>query len=1408
MMRNNAIPPHVGIKGRINEKFPPLEKVNVCINRALTPFKSQFGSNGRRRVLLNNFNATVSSSPILDRRVTYRHLQGGNTSLIIEDGLEAIHEGVDPRTTHVVAVSAKTASSFQENTQRLRDYIDSNPEIQLQDLAYTTTARRMHHVFRKAYAVQSLQQLTQLMQKDLINASAPKPAPEIRSAIFAFTGQGQQYMGMGRRLLETSSAFQKTIVDCDNICIQQGLPSFKSLLKSDTPDAVSPTQSQLALVSIAIALASLWKSWGIKPTAVIGHSLGEYAALCVADVLSLSDTLYLVGRRAEMMEHKCHPNSHAMAAVKATPSLVQQIIGESGAQSCEMACFNGPTSTVISGELADIGLLGKKLEAQGVKTTVLELPFAFHSAQMDPILGDIRLISRQVKFCEPAVPVASTLLGSVVKAGGVFTPDYLARQTRQPVRFQEALKALKEEALASDESLWLEIGAHPLCLGMVRSTLGLSPTKALPSLKRDENCWSTITHSIANAYNNGGNISWTDYHKEYRKSLKLLELPTYAFDLKNYWLDYKGDWLLTKGSSKEAAVTATQAAFFTTCLQQIESEIFTNNSAMVAFSSDLGETDLNAAVRGHLVNGVALCPSSVYAEIAFTAARYIASRMASNEPVPAMDLSAMEIFRPLIVNAGKTDQVLKVSASRKPNERAVKIIISSRDSTGSREHAQCTIQYGNGAEWIQKWQKNSYLVQSRADQLVQPNRFTQVHRLLKEMVYRQFQTVVTYSEQYHQIEELYMDCELNESVATICFQPNTQHGNFTYSPYWLDTVAHHGGFVLNANVKTPADTVYISHGWESFRIAAPLSEGKSYKSYVRMQPTGSRGVMAGDMYIFDEDKVVVLCKGLKFQQMKRSILHSLLGTNHGSLPANSLLPTPNNRSKSQHKPKPAGTVATLPTRTSGTGFSSVLATIATEVGVHITELTDDANLSDLGVDSLLTIGILEKLRDQTDLALPSSLFVSNPTIGHLKSYFQTTLAAIPSLAIDDEDSDADSSSHSTPQIRYASTAATSALSTPEAEVSEEPTVLQSIIAHEVGIDLTEISPDTSLAEIGVDSLLTISILDAFKTQMGKSLPATFFQDNPTLADAQRALCVPRNTSLSAISLPGQSAVGSIPLKQKHKSKSVLLQGRPVPGKPALFLLPDGAGSLFSYINLPALPSGVAVYGLDSPFHSKPEDYTIPFEEVASIYIEEIRSLQPQGPYMLGGWSLGGIHAYETAFQLIQQGETITNLIMIDSPCPGTLPPLPSPTLNLLEKAGIFQGLSSSSGPISERTRLHFLACVRALESYTINRIPAGKGPGKVTVIWAKDGLLTGTDQTIDDVFGAPAGDDDDPRVKDMEKAKQWLSGKRTSFGPSGWDELTGTEVECHAVGGNHFSMMFPPLVNSPFHRFPEEENPC
>ena len=1306
-------------------------------------------------------------------------LQGGNTSLLIEDAPKTDIRGHDPRSAHVVAISAKTPYSFRQNTQRLLEYLQANPETQLQDLSYTTTARRMHHVIRKAYAVQSIEQLVQSMKKDISSSSEPGATTEHSSGIFLFTGQGSQYLGMGRQLYQTNRAFRKSISESDSICIGQSLPSFEWIVSAEPSEEriPSPSESQLALVAIALALASLWQSWGITPKAVMGHSLGEYAALCVAGVLSISDTLYLVGKRAQMMEQKCVANTHSMLATQSDSESIQQILSSGQMPSCEIACLNGPSSTIVSGSLTDIHSLDEKLKTMGTKTTLLKLPFAFHSVQMDPILEDIRALAQNVQFRKPIIPIASTLLGTLVTDDGIITPDYLTRQARQAVRFQEALQACKAEKIATDDTLWIEVGAHPLCHGMVRSTLGLNPTKALPSLKRDEDCWSTITRSIANAYNSGVKVSWIDYHRDFQGALRLLELPSYAFDLKNYWIQHEGDWSLRKGETTRATAPPPQASFSTTCLQVVENEAFTQDSASVTFSSQLSEPKLNTAVRGHLVSGIGLCPSSVYADVAFTAAWYIASRMTPSDPVPAMDLSSMEVFRPLIVDSSETSQLLKVSATRNPNEQVVNIKISSQDDKGRQEHAHCTVMYGDGHQWMDEWQRNAYLFQSRIDKLTQPGS-PGIHRMLKEMIYKQFQTVVTYSPEYHNIDEIFMDCDLNETAANIRLQSTAGSGEFIYSPYWIDTVAHLAGFILNANVKTPADTVFISHGWQSFRIAAPLSAEKAYRGYVRMQPSSGRGVMAGDVYIFDGDEIVVVCKGIKFQQMKRSTLQSLLGVSPAVTPISKPSAAKPTRPQAVTVRKAAITQRPV------AGFSKVLDTIASEVGVDVSELSDDVKISDVGVDSLLTISILGRLRPETGLDLSSSLFIEHPTIAELRAFFLDKMD-IPQATVDDDDSD-DSSEDDGPG--FSRSQSNSTISTPE-----EPDVvniLMSIIAREVGIEESEIQLSTPFAEIGVDSLLTISILDALKQEIGMNLSANFFHDHPTFADVQKALGT-ASTPQKPLDLPLPRLEQSRPLSQTLRAKSVLLQGRPEKGKPALFLLPDGAGSLFSYISLPSLPSGLPVYGLDSPFHNNPAEYTISFSDVATIYIAAIRAIQPKGPYMLGGWSLGGIHAYETARQLIEQGETISNLIMIDSPCPGTLPPLPAPTLSLLEKAGIFDGLSTSGAPITERTRLHFLGCVRALENYTVTPLPAGKSPGKVTVIWAQEGVLEGREEQGKEYMAATSSGD---LNKDMDKAKEWLTGKRTSFGPSGWDKLTGTEVHCHVVGGNHFSIMFPPKV--------------
>ena len=289
MLQKNIIPPHCGIKGVMNKTFPTdLGKRNI--NIALKTIAFPRPEHGTRRLFLNNFSAA-----------------GGNTALLLEDGPECKLTGtLDPRSMSIITVSAKSLASFKRNVQRLESYIDNNPNVDLSSLSYTTTSRRIHYTYRAAITTADVTHVSAALKA--LKIAPPSPismtSPQIT---FAFTGQGSQYLGIGMHLFNTSKHFRSDLEVFNNLAQSQGFVPFLSLVDSGLKNIkqLSPVAVQLGLVCIQMALVRLWSSWGIKPTCVVGHSLGEYAALNAAGVLSIADTIYLVGERARQMERKC-----------------------------------------------------------------------------------------------------------------------------------------------------------------------------------------------------------------------------------------------------------------------------------------------------------------------------------------------------------------------------------------------------------------------------------------------------------------------------------------------------------------------------------------------------------------------------------------------------------------------------------------------------------------------------------------------------------------------------------------------------------------------------------------------------------------------------------------------------------------------------------------------------------------------------------------------------------------------------------------------------------------------------------------------------------------------------------------------------------------------------------------------
>ena len=607
MLEKNAIPPHVGIKGTLNPKFKDLDKRNVKIALEKTEWPREAGKS--RLAVVNNFSAA-----------------GGNTCMIIEDApIKAIAEP-DTRPVHTVAISAKGKQSLKGNLENMLAYLEANPGVSLPDLSYSTTARRYHHNYRVTATGSSIEQIKRQLSSALASADSHKPIPATGapSVAFAFTGQGATHRWFNLELYHQSAYFRSQIQLLDGLAQGQGFPSFIPVLdgsnvgNKDLPQ--SPVMTQLALCCTEIALAKYWASLGVKPDVVVGHSLGEYAALHVAGVISASEAIFLVGKRAEMLEAQCKAGSHKMLAVRASLEQIAKSV-EGKNTPYEVACINGPKETVLSGPVADINALIPILEADSYKCFSLEVAFAFHSAQTDPILDEFEAIAKSgVLFQAPTVPVISPLLNKVIFDDKTVNGTYLRRSTREPVNFLAALQTAKEIGTIEDDTVFIEIGPHPVSIGFVKSTLAPS-SATVPSLRRDENNFSTLATSLAALHTSGISVDWNEFHNPFEKSLTLLDLPTYAWNEKNHWIQYNGDWALTKGNTFYEAEKAAQAvqrtpelpssvsSLSTSVVQRIIEERFSGSAGTVIMQSDMAHPDFRAAAWGHKMNGCGVVTS-------------------------------------------------------------------------------------------------------------------------------------------------------------------------------------------------------------------------------------------------------------------------------------------------------------------------------------------------------------------------------------------------------------------------------------------------------------------------------------------------------------------------------------------------------------------------------------------------------------------------------------------------------------------------------------------------------------------------------------------------------------------------------------------------------------------------------
>jgi malonyl CoA-acyl carrier protein transacylase len=351
---------------------------------------------------------------------------------------------------------------------------------------------------------------------------------------FLFTGQGSQYVGMGRELYESSAVFRAAMERCDAAWKEETGESLIEVLypgKDEIGQAESRMKraryAQPSLFAFEYALAEMWRSWGIEPRVVLGHSLGEYVAAVIAGIFSAEDGMRLVCARARLMDKLTEVG--AMRSIAATAERVQKAIAGLEKE-VAIGVINGAETVVLSGLAATVERVAKQLEAEGIRTRALEVTHAFHSPLLEPILDEFEACAETVTYHAPQIRIISNLTGKTAQAEQIATARYWREHMRGTVQFDAGLKS----ALATGCQTLLEIGPQPHLKALsVRSDESLEPRVKI-SMRRQRTDWEQMLETLAQLYIEGQTIDWSGFDEGNRRTR--MALPTYPFERQRYWL--------------------------------------------------------------------------------------------------------------------------------------------------------------------------------------------------------------------------------------------------------------------------------------------------------------------------------------------------------------------------------------------------------------------------------------------------------------------------------------------------------------------------------------------------------------------------------------------------------------------------------------------------------------------------------------------------------------------------------------------------------------------------------------------------------------------------------------------------------------------------------------------------------
>ncbi|KAL5360632.1 hypothetical protein BJX96DRAFT_165303 [Aspergillus floccosus] len=989
MMRHRQIPAQASHKS-LNPKIPSFDQHQMAIPRRILPWNAPF-----LLACVNSYGAAGSNSAVMLRQKPSYARPPSPVQL----------------SKYPVCFSAGSLNSLSQYSKMLLAWLKNNkagtrPDL-LASVAFNLADRTNHslpHLF--ATTASTVRELEDKLEETATGAGIVNASSGNKPVVLVFGGQESDFIGLSRDVYQSAKLFRHHLDSINDLLLAAGLGSFYPAIFDSTPVKDLVTLHS-ALFAVQYASARAWMDCGLQVSAVVGHSFGQFTALCISGVLSPRDALKLVAGRASLMQKHWGPEPGSMLFLQADRGTVDGILRsldteERSDRYAEIACHNGPESHVVVGSSAAIEFLQQHVSntphfQRSVRTKKLNVTNGFHSRFTEPLLPHLEALARELEWNQPALHLETT-----DELASNSEPDFalVAEHTRRPVFFQSAIERL---AARFGQSTWIEAGRGSSVISLAKISVPNTQGHAFysPQLSSATNGQDSLADVTLSLWKSGYAAQYWPYHRSQRPEYEYLSLPPIQFEKTRHWLGFTGR------NGREDPVEETSPAEAEETHELLTFVRFQDAARRQAiFKIDPQAERFQQMLAGHVMAGQSLAPASLYFEVVARAALYLEKDTQATMYVPTVD----DLLMRSPIGAGITKRVSLVLTKlddNQPQRPSWSFSITTQDTTVPKaepfEHStgRVSLRKRDDAQAEREFERFETLTGTRRYEEVMSH--PDAEKMQGNHIYRAFNTVVYYGRPFQGIKQV--ACVRMEAAGKVRISPGPADApadqRLCDTPM-TDSFMQFAGFLVNYFNNPSLEDVFVCMKIEHIEIGGGFDpDAGEWLVYATMSEGGETDA-ASDAYVFDArtGKMVMAAFGFRFSKMSQALLARMLKSVNKSVGG---LHAPTRDEKPVIAASPANdavakeiaiqqpTPAAPSAKQSEGKRRELLQILSNVTDVPVEELTDESSLADHGVDSLMATEVLNDIRAALGLTIDLSSFLFFPNIRALVIYVNEKL---------------------------------------------------------------------------------------------------------------------------------------------------------------------------------------------------------------------------------------------------------------------------------------------------------------------------------------------------------------------------------------------------------------------------------